>query len=311
MLRVTFLGTAAARPTVNRNVSGLSVQREGALMLFDCGEGTQRQMMRYGTGFALDAIFVSHMHADHFLGLTGLLRTLALQGREEALPIYGPPRSHGILRQVVNLGVDRIRFPVEIDEVAPGDRVPFGEFHVQAVPVAHGTPAVGWALIEEDRLGRFDVERARSLGIPEGPLFGRLHRGEAVEVDGRDVSPAEVVGPARAGRRVVYSGDTVPCEGVREAAREADLLIHDATFAEDESERARETNHTTALAAARLAAEAGVRRLLLTHLSARYADCPSVLEDEARQAFPGARVAHDGLTIEIGFRDAEPGTGTT
>lgn len=307
MLRVTFLGTAAARPTVTRNVSGLSVQREGALMLFDCGEGTQRQMMRYGTGFTLDAIFVSHMHADHFLGLTGLLRTLALQGREETLPIYGPPRSRGVLRQVVNLGVDRVRFPVEIEEVAPGDHVPFDEYRVQAVPVAHGTPAVGWALIEDDRLGRFDVDRARALGVPEGPLFGRLHRGEAVEIDGRELTPDEVVGPARAGRRLVYSGDTLPCEGVREAARGADLLIHDATFAEDEAARARETNHATALGAARLAAEAGVRRLVLTHLSARYADSPSVLEGEARQAFPGARVAHDGLVIEIGFENGENG----
>lgn len=307
MIRVTFLGTAAARPTVGRNVSALAVQREGDLFLFDCGEGTQRQMMRYGSGFGIDAIFITHVHADHFLGLTGLLRTLALQGRTEPLGIFGPPRSAGLLRQAVELGVDRVRFQVDITEVEPGEAVDRGDHAIEAVPVSHGVSAVGWALVEKERLGRFDVDRARALGVPEGPLFGLLHRGEPVEVDGRTIDPADVVGPPRPGRRVVYTGDTLPCRAVAEAARGADLLVHDATFGEDEAERARETHHATALGAARLAAEAGVLRLVLTHVSARYADDTRALEQEARTAFPGARIAHDGLVIEVPYADSDGG----
>jgi ribonuclease Z len=305
MIRVTFLGTAAARPTVGRNVSGVALQRDGDSILLDCGEGTQRQMMRFGTGFAVSAIFVSHIHADHFLGITGLLRTMALQGRTEPLVIFGPPRSAGTLRGTVHLGVERVPFPVDIREVAAGEAVARDGYAMEAFATTHGIQSVGWALQEPDRLGRFDVERARALGIPEGPLFGRLHRGEPVEVDGRTVDPAEVVGPARPGRRVVYTGDTRPSPEVVEAARDADLLIHDATFTEEEADRARETNHTTALGAARVAAGAGVRRLVLTHLSARYADDPKVLEEEARTVFPGAVVAHDGLVVEVPFRDGE------
>jgi ribonuclease Z len=303
VIRVTFLGTSASRPTVGRNVSGLAVQREGDLMLFDCGEGTQRQMMRYGTGFAVGAIFVTHMHADHFLGITGLLRTLGLQGRVEPLELYGPSQSRAVLELMVHLGVERIPFPVSIRELAPGDAVRRDGYQVVAFQADHGMPAVGYALVEEDRLGRFDVERARALGVPDGPLFGRLHRGEAVDLDGRTIHAHEVVGPARPGRRVVYTGDTRPCSTTAEIARAADLLVHDSTFAEEEAERARETYHATAAGAARVARDARARRLLLTHVSSRYAENPRVLEEEAEAFFPGARVAQDGLVLEIPFAD--------
>ena len=163
-------------------------------MLFDCGEGTQRQMMRYGSGFGVRAIFVTHLHADHFLGIIGLLRTLGLQGREEALPIFGPPGSRGVLEAAIQLGVDRIPFPVPVREVGPEDVVNFDEYDVVPFPARHGTSAMGYALREHLRLGRFDVARARALGIPEGRLFGRLHKGETVEVDGRVIRPEEVVG---------------------------------------------------------------------------------------------------------------------
>ncbi|NJD19016.1 MAG: MBL fold metallo-hydrolase, partial [Gemmatimonadetes bacterium] len=245
MIRLTFLGTAASRPTVGRNVAGLAVQREGDLMLFDCGEGTQRQMMRFATGFGVKAIYVTHLHAAHFLGITGLLRTMALQAREEPLAIFGPRGAARLLDAAVHLGVDRVPFPVGIEEVAPGEAVPGDGYAVHAFAVAHGVPAVGWALVEEPRLGRFDVERARSLGIPEGPLYGRLHRGEAVEVEGRTFLPGELVGPARPGRAVVYAGDCRPCAGTVERARGADGLIHEATFGADEADRARETQHST------------------------------------------------------------------
>jgi ribonuclease Z len=302
MIRITFLGTAAARPTVGRNVSGISVQREGDLMLFDCGEGTQRQMMRYGTGFSLEAIFVTHLHADHFLGIIGLLRTMGLQGREEPLRLFAPPGAEKVLEAAIHIGVDRIPFPVPIREVGPGDSVPFGEYDVVPFSVRHGTSAVGYALREHPRLGRFDVDRARALGVPEGRLFGRLHEGETVEVNGRLVRPEEVVGDPRPGRLVVYTGDTRPDPDTVKAAGGADLLIHEATFLEDEAERAHETFHSTAHGAATVAKEAGVKRLLLTHVSARYSEDPGPLAEEAKTVFLETVVAHDGLSIELGYQ---------
>jgi ribonuclease Z len=302
MIRLTFLGTAAARPTVGRNVTSIALQREGELFLFDCGEGTQRQMMRFGTGFAVKAIFVTHVHADHFLGITGLLRTMALQGREDGIDIFGPPASEKTLRTAVGLGIDRMRFPVEIREVDPGVVLTGDGYEIRSFPVNHGTSATGWALVEEERLGRFDVDRARALGVPDGPLFGRLHRGEDIEVEGRTVRASEVVGDARAGRTVVYTGDTRPVASTVEAARDADLLVHEATFAEDEKVRAHETFHSTGADAARIAVEAGARRLFLTHLSARYSEDARVLLDEARAVFGAARIAHDGLVVEIPYR---------
>lgn len=301
MIRVTFLGTAAARPTVGRNVSGIAIQREGDHMLFDCGEGTQRQMMRFGTGFAVRSIFVTHLHADHFLGIIGLLRTMGLQGREAPLFLYGPRGGGEVLEAAVGLGNDRVQFPIRIQELEPGERVGYGEYEVGAFAVQHGTQALGYALREKPRLGRFDVERARALDIPEGPLFGKLHRGEDVEVRGRIIRANDVVGPPRPGRLVVYTGDTRPASSTVEAAKGADLLIHEATFAEEEAQRARETYHSTARGAALLAREARVQRLILTHVSARYAENPSLLLEEARAAFPETSVAQDGMSLELGY----------
>ncbi|HUF50471.1 MAG TPA: ribonuclease Z [Longimicrobiales bacterium] len=308
MIRVTFLGTAASRPTVARNVSAVMVQRAGDSLLFDCGEGTQRQMMRYGTGFAVHDIFFTHLHADHFLGVIGLLRTMGLQGREEPMRLWAPVAGAQVLREAVNLGMDRVPFPVEITELQPGAHVERAGYDIVTYRSDHGPRSLGFALIEGERLGRFDPGRARELGVPEGPLFGRLHRGESVVVDGRTIAPSDLVGPARPGRRVVYSGDTRPCRETLEIARDADLLIHDATFTHDEAERARDTAHATAREAADLARRAGVLRLALTHISARYADDTRPLEREARAVFPPAVVAHDGLVIDVPHRDADEGT---
>jgi ribonuclease Z len=302
MMRITFLGTAASRPTVSRNVSALLVNREGELLLFDCGEGTQRQMMRYGTGFSVNDIFFTHLHADHFLGVIGLLRTMGLQGRVEAMRLWAPGGGSAILQEAVHLGVERVPFHIEIQELRPGERVERDGYAVHAYASRHGTRSLGYALVEHERLGRFDPGEARRRGVPEGPLWGRLHRGQAVEIDGHTVHPADVVGPPRPGRRVVYTGDTRPCKATVEIARDADLLIHDGTFGAEEADRARATNHATAREAAEVARRAGVRHLVLTHLSSRYADDPRPLEREAREVFPRSTVAHDGLELEIQVR---------
>jgi ribonuclease Z len=302
-VKISFLGTAAARPTVQRNVSSLVVQREGETLMFDCGEGTQRQMMRYGTGFSLNDIFFSHMHADHFLGVIGLLRTLGLQDRAEPFDLWTPAGTGPLLRSAVELGVDRVPFEVRIHELEPGQAVERGAYAIVPFRTAHGGPSLGYAVAEHTRLGRFNPERARELGIPEGPLWGRLHQGQPVEHEGRTIGAEELVGPARPGRRVVYTGDTRPAPATREAAAGADLLIHEATFGADEQDRARKTGHSTARDAARIARDAGVRQLVLTHFSPRYADDPRALEREARTVFPATAAAFDGFEIEVPYRD--------
>ena len=305
MLSVTFLGTSAARPTVERGVTSIAVQREGETFLFDCGEGTQRQMMRYGVSFALSEIFVTHYHADHFLGIIGLLRTLGLQGREDPFHLYGPKGAQTVLGHAVELGVERSPFPIVIEEVRPGDKLSRKDYDLEVFPVAHGKNAVGYAIREHERLGRFDRDKAIALGIPEGPLWGKLHRGETVEVgdgdDRRRIGPEDLVGEARPGRLFVYTGDTKPSEDVVEVAHGADLLVHEATFGHEEKERARETDHSTAVEAAQIALAAEVRKLALTHLSARYSAIPRVLLEEAQQVFPETVVARDGMAIDVPF----------
>jgi len=304
MLSVTFLGTGASCPTVDRNVAGLALQREGETILFDCGEGTQRQMMRYGVGFSFAEVFFTHYHADHMLGIIGLLRTMGLQDRTAPVTLYGPRGAQRILTAAMNLGIERNRFPVEIVELRPGDRLRRAEYDIVVFETEHRADTVGFALAEHTRLGRFHPERARELGVPEGPLWGRLHKGHTVTLgDGRTVSPADLVGPSRPGRTVVYSGDTRPCLAVFEAAKGGDLLIHEATFGEEEAARAIETGHSTAAEAARIALDAGVRRLVLTHISPRYTrDAPELLA-EARAVFPETTVARDVMVMEVPFAE--------
>ncbi|HYL28594.1 MAG TPA: ribonuclease Z [Gemmatimonadales bacterium] len=302
MLSITLLGTGAACPSVERNVAALAVAREGETLLFDCGEGTQRQMMRYGVSFAFREIFFTHYHADHMLGVTGLMRTMGLQDRTLPVTLYGPRGADRILGAAIGLGIERNRFPIEIKEIAPGDRIAREEYDIVVFPTDHRADTVGYALAEHTRLGRFNPERARELGVPEGPLWGKLHKGETVELpDGRRVGPADLVGRPRRGRTVVYTGDTRPSLSVVEAARGADLLIHDSTFGEEERARAVETGHSTAAQAAEVAREAGARRLVLTHISPRYTrDAPELLA-EAKAVFPESLVARDGLTLEVPF----------
>ena len=304
MLSVTFLGTGAACPTVDRNVAGLAVQREGETILFDCGEGTQRQMMRYGVGFSFTEVFFTHFHADHMLGITGLLRTMGLQDRTAPVTLYGPRGAERVLGAAMSLGIERNRFPVEVVEIRAGDRLARNEYDIVVFETEHRADTVGYALAEHTRLGRFHPERARELGVPEGVLWGRLHKGETVTLaDGRTVGPHDLVGAPRQGRTVVYSGDTRPSLSLLEASRGADLLIHEATFGGDEAVRAIETGHSTAAEAARVALDARVRRLMLTHISPRYTrDAPELLA-EARAVFPETVIARDGMVFEVPFAE--------
>ncbi|PYP37568.1 MAG: ribonuclease Z [Gemmatimonadetes bacterium] len=311
LLAVTFLGTSAARPTVERNVSGLAIHREGETLLFECGEGTQRQMMRYGVSFAMSEIFFTHFHADHFLGVIGLIRTLGLQGRPEPLFLYGPKGAKKVLSTAMQLGVERVAFPVEITEVKAGDvlrETGNGKrdgYEIVAFPTEHGGgPSLGYVLKEHVRRGRFDVEKAKAAGIPEGPLWGKLAKGEPIELaDGRRLTAEGFVGATRPGRLVAITGDTRPCAATVDAAQGADLLIHEATFGEEERERARDTGHATAKEAAQVALAAKAKRLVLSHVSARYSISADELVREAREVFPNVSVAKDGLEVDVPFAE--------
>jgi ribonuclease Z len=300
-LSIRLLGTSASRPTVERNVSSVAIHREGETLMFDCGEGTQRQMMRYGVSFALQDIFFTHMHADHLLGVIGLMRTMALQGRAEGLRLWGPRGSSRVLKRAEAFGFERMTFPVEILEVGAGEPVARDGYAIVPFPVEHrGSASLGYALVEEERKGRFNPDLARELGIPEGPLWGKIHRGEDVTLDdGRVISSRTLVGDKRPGRKVVITGDTRPCAATIDASKGADLLVHEATFGDEEGPRAVETGHSTAREAAQIALAAGVRRLVLTHFSARYSRDASELDREARSVFTETIIGKDGMEIEV------------
>ncbi len=300
MLRLTFLGTSASAPTIHRNLSGLAIRRERELFLVDCGEGTQRQMIRFGTGFDVAAICFTHFHADHYLGAIGFLRTLSMLGREAPLDLYGPRPAKRLLDVMLFTGTERFTFEVRIHEVAPGDRVRRDGCDLVAFETDHRTPSVGWAIVEDPRPGRFHPEKAATLGVPAGPLFGALQHGKPVTLPGgRTVRPEEVVEPERRGRKVAVTGDTRPCRGTVLGAAGADYLVHDSTFGDAEQARAEDTMHSTAREAGRIAREARVGRLVLTHLSTRYDREFEPLLAEARAEFPAVEVAHDGLEIEV------------
>ncbi|MDQ4040569.1 MAG: ribonuclease Z [Actinomycetota bacterium] len=293
-LDVFFAGTAGSVPTARRGLPALLVRRGGDRILFDCGEGTQRQLVRSVGLPDLDDVFLTHFHVDHWLGLPGMLKTFDLRDREKSLAIHGPPGLDQVM-QLLRPIYGRTKYPLEINELQPGDQVRRDGYTVAAFPVEHRVSAFGYVLFEDERPGRFDAELAEKLGVQPGPDFGRLQRGEAVG----DVTPDHVVGASRAGRKVVVSGDTAPCDALRVAAHEADLLIHEATFAEEETDRAAQTAHATATQAATIAREAQVRMLALTHLSTRYGG--GEVRDEARAVFENTVVPRDFDTVELPF----------
>lgn len=305
-LSIRFLGTSASRPTVERGLSSIAVTREGETMLFDCGEGTQRQMMRWQVGFTFGDIFFTHFHTDHFLGALGLLKTLALQARTEPLHIWGPRGATALFKKAEGLGNEKLTFPLIVTEMEPDTPIKRKDYEIRPFTVEHRNgAAVGYALVEYERRGRFDPDLARELGIPEGPLWGRIHKGESITLEnGKVIEPSVLVGPTRSGRTIVITGDTRPCAATIEAATNADLLIHEATFGDEDQARAAETMHSTAREAATVAKMAGVRTLVLTHFSARYSRDTSELAAEARTAFTGTLLmAKDGMEIDVPYRE--------
>ena len=299
-LDLVFLGTSGSVPTAQRAPSALLLRRGGERLLFDCGEGTQRQLLRSSVGLPeLPEVFVSHFHADHYLGLPGMLKTFALRGRELPLTVYGP-RGLKDLFSTLRRVFGRLPYALELVELRPGDVLERGEYNLVTFPVAHALESLGFALVEHPRPGRFDVAAADGLGVPSGPERGLLQAGESVQLpDGRVVTPDEVLGPPRPGRRVVLSGDTAYSPLVLEAARRAEVLVHEATFLDEERERAAETAHATAVEAAELARDAEVGLLALTHLSNRYFG-PEVAR-EARTIFPDTVVPKDFDVIDVPF----------
>jgi ribonuclease Z len=299
-LDVVFLGTSASAPTARRGLASLLVRRGGDRLLFDCGEGTQRQMLRSSVGLVdLEEIFVTHFHADHYLGLPGMLKTFSLRMRDVPLRLYGPPGLNELYKNLARV-FGRLTYPVELVELRAGDTLARDGYEICAFPVDHRVPALGYAVVEAERPGRFDDAKADELGVPFGPERGKLQRGQSVVLaDGRSVEPDDLVGAPRAGRTVVYTGDTIAAEAVAMLFQGADVLIHEATFTDEDRDRAAETGHSTALQAAEVARDAGVSMLALTHISPRYLG--SDLLREAREVFPATILPRDFDVIEVPF----------
>jgi ribonuclease Z len=301
-LDLVFLGTSGSAPTATRAPAALLIRRGGDRLLFDCGEGTQRQLMRSTVGLPdLEQIFITHYHGDHYLGLPGMLKTFQLRQREVPLTVHGPPGLRDLfsgLRRVFG----KLSYELELVEVRPGEALDRDGYRILVFPVDHGTQAVGYAIDEEDRPGRFDSDAADALGIPFGPERGALQHGESITLDdGRVFTPDAVIGESRPGRRIVIPGDTAPVDTVRVLAEGADVLVHEATFTDEERDRAADTLHSTARQAAELARDARVRLLALTHVSPRYFG--GELAREAQDVFPATVVPHDFDVIEVPFAE--------
>jgi ribonuclease Z len=297
-LNVVFLGTGGSVPSARRATACVLIRAGGARVLVDCGEGAQRQMINSTGLVQVDEIYITHFHADHYLGLPGLLKTYDLLERQAPLRIVGPPGLVGLFEALRRI-FGKLRYEVDLVELEPGGGIEHDGFEMRAFAVEHGMKALGYAYVEPDRPGRFDVEAARSLGIKDDRDFGRLQRGETISVDGSEVRPDQVMGEPRAGRKLVITGDTSPCEMTRIAAHEAQLLVHDGTFAVDEAARAAETGHSTARDAAELAAEAQAGMLAIVHVSSRY-NVSAVLT-EAREVFSNTVAPRDFDLIEVPF----------
>jgi ribonuclease Z len=304
-MEIHFLGTSGSMPSPHRNVSAIAVKREGEIILMDCGEGTQRQFMLSKLSFMqVTKVLISHFHGDHFLGLPGLVMTMSLNDRTEPLEIYGPTGTVRTVQALLDINLFRPTFETRVRDLQTGDEIDCGEYWIKATRSLHTVPCLTFAVEEKPRPGRFHLEKAQALGIPEGPLYRKLQRGETVEWDGRRVGPEEVVGPPRRGRKVVYTSDTRPNEGLIPFAQGCDVLIHEATTESTLEEQANEYGHSSARQAADIAKRSAVDVLFLTHISPRYGD-PAAIEADAQAVFPRSHVAQDFMEYKVPLPDGE------
>ncbi|MFP4000356.1 MAG: ribonuclease Z [Thermoplasmata archaeon] len=298
-MKLVFLGTGGSYPTPERNVACIALKYDSDILLFDCGEGSQRQLMRSSISFMqVDRIFISHFHGDHFLGIPGLIQSMNMNDRKEPLEIYGPKGTVSFVKDLISSGYFRPGFPLHVSELKPGARLDFDDYFIKAIDSDHDVPSLGYSFEERDKKGRFDRQKAIDLGVPVGPLFSKLHEGQSVEVDGEEIRPEQVVGPPRRGKKIVYTGDTRPNQNVIEAAERADVLIHDSTLDSSMSDRAFERGHTSTDMAASIAEKATVGDLFLVHISPRYTD-PKKLENQAKEIFENSYVPDDFFEYEL------------
>jgi len=302
-LSLIFLGTGGSWPTVKRNVSSLALKRGSEILLFDCGEGTQRQFQLSNLSYMqISKIFVTHFHGDHFLGLPGLIQTMQLNDRDKPLHVYGPRGMADLTHQLLTLGYFRPSYQIIAHELADGDTIEFDEYDIHVVNAHHNIPAFSYCIEEHKRPGKFDKPKALKLGIPEGPLFSQLQHGHAVTLaNGKKITPNMILGPSRKGRKIIISGDTLPYEEMIAFAKNADVLVHEATFDSELAEIAQDYGHTTAAQAAEIAKKAKVEKLFLVHISPRYLDY-RVLENDARKVFPLSFVPKDFQEIEVDLK---------
>lgn len=300
-MQIVFLGTSGSWPTPKRNVAAVAVKRGPEVILFDCGEGTQRQFMLSKLSFMqVSKVFITHFHGDHFLGLPGLIQSMTMNDRNQPLDVFGPKGMKELMKQLLSLGYFTPGFDITVTEMSGGSFVKFVEYAVSALEAEHTVPAISYCLQEPQRPGKFDKARALELGIPEGPLFGRLQDGEIITLQGKTIAPDMVMGPPRRGRKVVYTGDTLPTNQLLEFARDCDLLIHDATAETSMEDKANKYGHSTAKQAATIAKECGARALILTHFSPRYED-PSPMLVEAKTVFENSILAEDFLEYTVQY----------
>lgn len=312
-LQITFLGTSSGVPTRSRNVSSIALRlpQRAEVWLFDCGEGTQHQILRSDIRASqISRIFVTHMHGDHIYGLMGLLASIGLAGNPTRMDIYGPPKLDDYLKACGRYSQTHFSYPVKVHTVQPGLVFEDEEFVVTCTPLTHRVPAFGYRIAEKDRPGRFNVEQAAQLGIPSGPLYGRLKRGETITLpDGRVVRGTDLCGETQIGRKFVYCTDTIYCDNAVALAQDADVLVHEATFAHQDAELAYQRLHSTTTMAAQVALGAQVKQLIMTHFSPRYAPGNAIgLEEllrEAKAIFPNTVMAHDFFTYSIPRRSVE------
>lgn len=302
-MKIIFLGTGGSMPTKERALTSIAIRLNGEILLFDAGEGTQKQMTETNVSpMNLDTIFISHFHGDHFLGIPGLIQTMSLMNRERDLKIYGPPGTEDRITQLLKIPIYDLKFNVRLKDLKPGEKESFEGYSIETAETNHSIPGIAYALIEDERPGKFYPEKAKELGIEPGPKYSRLQKGETIELpDGQKIEPSQVMGPPRPGRKVVYADDTRPSKEIIKLSKKADVLIHDGTFGGELKEEAKIGGHSTVKDAAEIAKKAEVEKLILTHISPRYTNTPE-LEKQAQEIFPNSIFAKDFMELDVDLK---------